>query len=301
MKAKTRITLGWLLGLVPAAILLYAALLKGLDPRLFADQITAHRVTPAAWSAFLAPVVVFLEIAIGLALALRLWPRFTHFAFLAMMIGFIAITAYAWSQGNAKECGCFGRAVGRGPTAVLVQDSLLIVVSLVAMRLERGARTSARLVAAGAVLLLPSLAFSIFGGKMPAQSLVTGIRSGSSLADLPIEDLRRPHTEGWALLLLVGPDCPACREGLPDLSALARNRKDVAVAAVYSGPRQEAMAWRLENLPAFPVAHASARALRAYYRELPTAFLSKDGALVQAWWGRLPHGAEVEAKLPPAS
>ncbi len=70
------------------------------------------------------------------------------------------------------------------------------------------------------------------------------------------------------------------------------------MAAVYSGTRQEAVAWRLKNLPGFPVAHASARALRAYYRTLPATFLLRDGRLQRAWWNRIPDGPEVTALLP---
>ena len=70
-----RFRLGWLLGLIPAAVLLYAGFLKGLDPGLFADQITAHKISPAGWSSTLAHLFIAIELTLGFALLLRFQPR----------------------------------------------------------------------------------------------------------------------------------------------------------------------------------------------------------------------------------
>jgi uncharacterized membrane protein YphA (DoxX/SURF4 family) len=296
--SRAGLWIGWLLGLVPAGVLLYAAFLKGLDPTLFAEQIAAHKITPAAWSPALAHFFIGVELLLGVALVLRLWPRLTHLGFVALMLGFIATTSIAWASGNARECGCFGRAAARGPKAVIIEDAMLIVVSLVCLWLLRKAKTSPRATIAGLVLVLPILAFTALGGRLPADALVTGVTPGTDLSDMQVEDLRTPHTEGWNLLVLVDGDCAACAEAVPRLTALARDRNDLAVAAVFSGTRQEAMAWRLKQLPGFPVAHASPRALRAYYRTLPSAFLLENGCVVRTWWNRIPEGSEVTAFLP---
>lgn len=291
-------TLGWLIGLVPAAVLLYAGVLKGLDPMLFADQIGAHKITPASWAPALAYFFITVELILGIALVFRLWPRLTHAAFVALMLGFTAATAFAWASGNAKECGCFGRAAARGPQAVIIEDAGLILLSLVCFWLLRNVGTPRRAVAAGAALVPFALALTAFGTRLPADSLVTGVRPGTDLSEMPIEDLRASHTEGWDLLVLLDEDCAACGEAVPGLTGLARDRKDLAVAAVFSGTRQEAVAWRLKRLPGFPVAHASPRALRAYYRSLPATFLLRDGRVERLWWGRIPDGSEVTRLLP---
>lgn len=295
---RHRSTIGWLLGLIPAAVLLYAGVMKGLDPALFADQIGAHKVTPQAWSSPLAYVFIAAELLLGIALLFRIWPRLTHLAFVALMLGFIGTTAFAWASGNAKECGCFGRAAARGPQAVLVEDGGLIVVSLVCFWLLRKVKTPRWVVIGGLALTPFALALTIWGAKLPADSLVTGVGRGKDLSEMPIEDLRNPHTQGWSLLVLVDSKCAGCGDAVTRLTELARTRKDLAVAAVFSGTRQEAVAWRLEHLPAFPVAHASPRALRAYYRSLPTVFLLQNGRVERTWWGRIPLGPEVTEILP---
>ncbi len=186
--------LGWLIGLVPAAVLLYAGVMKGLDPLLFAEQISAHKITPAAWSPALAHFFIAVELVVGAALVLRVWPRLSHGAFIALMLGFIAITAIAWAQGNAKECGCFGRAAARGPQAVIIEDAVLVVVSLVCLWLLRKVRTPRWAIVAGLAFILPAVAFTMLGARLPADSLVTGVGPGKDLSEMPIEDLRTPHT-----------------------------------------------------------------------------------------------------------
>lgn len=301
MGEKWRVRIGWALGLLPAAVLLYAGFLKGLDPTLFMDQISAHKVIPASWSPPLAYIFIAVEILIGFALILRLWPRWTHMAFIALMVGFIVVTSIAWAHGNTKECGCFGRAVGRGPMAVIVQDGVLIVVSALALWLLRGTRTRRGPVVLGAVILPLAIAFTALGGRLPADALVTGVRAGTNLADLPLEDLRKPHAEGTTFLVLVDGACKGCDAGVIGLNELARARRDVSFVAVYSGARPEAVAWRIKVLPAYAVAHATPRALRAWYKTLPTCFLMKEGRVIRAFWGRIPSGTELAPLLPSAS
>lgn len=292
--------IGWVLGLIPAGVLLYAAFYKALDPGLFADQITAHKVSPAAWSAFLAYAFVVAELLLGFALVLRIHPRWSHGAFVAMMVGFIVVTGIAWANGNAKECGCFGRAVSRGPLHVILQDSALIVVSVISLLLLRTARTPRRNVMAGIAIAPLLIAFALLGGRLPAQAVATGIRPGYDFSDVAIEDLRASPEIGWHLLAFVDAPCRGCEAGVPALNEVARARRDLHVAAVVPGSRQEAVAWRMKHLPGFPVVHGAARALRAYYRELPTAFLLQDGRVRHVWWGRLPSADEVLSKLPAA-
>lgn len=300
MGQRTRSRIVWALGIVPAAVLLFAAIHKGLDPSLFAEQITAHKVTPPSWSTLLAHLFVAVELIIGGALLSGFKPRWTHLAFILLMLGFIVATAIAWAHGNTKECGCFGRAVGRGPEKVIIQDALLIVLSAVAMILAKGIGTSriARRIAFPWILL--SIAFSAAGARIPADAFVTGLRAGSDMGDLPIEDLRKPHTDGWSFLILLDGGCTACPDAIAPFRDLAKTRKDLAMIAVFSGTRQDAMTWRLQHLPPVAVAHASPRALRAYYREIPSCFLLRDGRLVRAFWNRIPIPAEIEGLLPPA-
>jgi thiol-disulfide isomerase/thioredoxin len=181
---------------------------------------------------------------------------------------------------------------------VIVEDGALIVLSIVTILLWRGFRPPRWSRTATAIIAVPALVFTAFGSRLPADSFVTGISPGTDLSDAAIEDLRTPQSEGTALMVLVDSGCSPCEKEVPLLNEISRARRDVNVFAVYAGTRQDAMAWRLRFLPSFPVAHASARAMRAYYRALPAAFLLRNGRVVRAYWGRIPTLQEVSALLP---
>jgi len=289
-----RHVLAWVIDLLPAGVLFYAVLMKGLDPLLFADQITAHEVSPASWSLFLAYFFIAVELLLALALLLHLWPRVTHGGFILLMLCFIVVTAIAWAHGNAEECGCFGRTVGRGPLLVIIQDAVLIALTSLTAFWSWNAQ-AIRWTRVAFLLLLPFvLAFTAIGAYLPADGWVTGVRPGADLADLPIELPREPYTKGTILLILVDEACTECTDALPRMNEIAKTyRGGIRVAAVYSGNRAEAAKWRMQQLPTFPVVAVTPRVLRAYYRRLPVSFLLNEGKVVRAYWGRIPTAAEL--------
>jgi thiol-disulfide isomerase/thioredoxin len=285
-----------LLALIPAVVLILAAFLKAGDPGLFAEQITAHRVTPASWSPFLAYAFVAGELALAAALLAFVRPRVVFGLTILLMLGFIGVTAWAWAHGNAESCGCFGRLGDRGPGEVIRDDAILIVLSAAGLWLARGVRTRRRQWVALGVLLVPVITLTVFGSSLPLDGVVVGIRPGTSLADLALEGPAPALEEGSVLLVLIGPDCPACEAGVPALKQLAGSAGAPKVLAAFSGAPSAAQVWRLKHLPNFPVAAASPRVLRQYYRRLPATFRLENGIVRQVWWNRIPAAEEVRAR-----
>ncbi len=299
MTSTWRIVVAYILGLFPAAVLAVAAFFKAGDPALFMEQITAHQVTPASWSPFLAYFFVGLELVTAAAFLAFVWPRLVFSGTILLMLGFIGVTAWAWAHGNAEECGCFGRMIDRGPQEVIVKDTLVIVASLIGLYLVRGFRTRRWQWAVAAPLLAVALGLTVFGTALPLDALVVGIGPGSDLSDMAVEGAAGvPIDRGRVLLALVGPACPACDEGIPELKQVASAPDGPQVLAVFPGTRGEATAWRMKHLPNFPVGTSPERVLRQYYRALPAVFLLEDGIVQATWWHRVPEATEVLAASP---
>ncbi len=307
MRFKHRIPAAYLLGLLVAGILAVAAFSKAGDPALFAEQITAHGVTPPSWSPFIAYFFIAVELLAATGFLVFIWPRLVFCGTILMMLVFIVVTALAWSMGNTEGCGCFGRLVERGPQAVIIEDVIVILASLLALWLLRsparerpfgrwlagGVRVPARRWLIAAPLILAAGVLTVFGRALPIDSIVVGLKPGDDLSDLALSGLRFPLDEGWVLVALVGPDCPACDAGVPALKEAAAQAEDLRVVAAHPGVANDAQAWRLRHLPNFPVAYQTPRALRQYYRALPATFLLRDGVIQRVWWGRIPSAAEV--------
>ena len=112
--------LEWLARLVLAAVLLYAAIPKLLDPAAFAKAIDNYRVAfPLIGKGYVYLVAGFLpalELVTGVAL---LWNRTKRAAALMaaiMLVVFIVLITQAVARGLNIDCGCFGA----GKTSKLV-------------------------------------------------------------------------------------------------------------------------------------------------------------------------------------
>ncbi|MBD3235738.1 MAG: hypothetical protein GF330_03455 [Candidatus Eisenbacteria bacterium] len=293
MKRDLRLGIAYLLGLVIAAILAVAAFFKAADPGMFAEQISAYRVTPASWSIYLAYFFVAVELALAAALVAFVWPRLLFAGTILLMLGFIGVTAYAWTHGGSEGCGCFGRLVDRGPFHVIIEDSLIVIASLLCLRWTRGFRTRAWRWALFGILMIPVVVLTVFGPSLPLDSIVIGIGPGSDLSALPIEDAGAPLEEGTVLLVLLDDGCPACQAGLPRLREIASDRRGPRVLAAYAGSAAEAQRWRMRQLPNFRIAHAPQKALRPYYRSLPVTLLLEEGIVQRVWWGHIPAASAI--------
>lgn len=275
-----------------------AAFLKSLDPAAFADQITAHKVTPAAWSPALAWFFIVLEALLAAGLLSFLNPRLGFAGSILLLLGFIGVTGWAWAHGNAEACGCFGRLASRSPSEVIIEDALFLAVAVVGFVLAGRWRRPGRSGVAFALLAPLALALPLAGPHLPADALVTTFRAGEDLSHLAADDLPVSLGEGKVLLVLMGDPCPPCQEGLSRLNEIAGMEGAPSVAAVFAGSRREARAWSLARVPAFGVASAPAKVLRQYYRRLPQVALLEDGIVRRVWRNRIPAWSEVRAALP---
>ncbi len=286
--------LGVLAGIFLGGMLLYASVLKAADPSLFIEQIRGYKIFPA-----LAPlgayVFLWVEFILGWMLVLWVAPRWSLLGCAGLLLFFIAVTAYAWSQGNTEDCGCFGRMGSRPPRDVILED--LAYVALAAFAYWKAPWTSTsrpRWMAYGLVLPL-FLALPWVAPRLPVDSLVTPVRKGYNLETLAADDLKVPLGDGRVFVALVGDKCRPCVEALPMMAELVTREGAPKVTGIFAGDRARKRAWALEHLPAFPLANASEKTLRQYYRTLPVFMLLKEGQVQKVWWNRRPTADEVVA------
>lgn len=286
--------LGSLAGVALGLVFLFAALIKAADPELFATQITGYKLTPESWGLFLAYLLIIVELVLGAAVLLHVAPRLSTVALLLLLVFFIGATAIAWSQGNVKECGCFGRAASRGPLGVIVEDTLFILLGALALKWAKPwasdrARWTAFLIVLPLLVALPWI-----GPRLPVDRWVTAVGPGADLSNMAVDGLKMPIQEGRVLLAFYGPDCDRCVQSLPGLDAIALAEKgNLQVVAVLAGDQRAARAFRIEHVPSFPIGYSPETVLRQYYRQVPVFVLLEDGVVARAWWRQPPEPEEL--------
>ncbi len=131
-KARILPWVGLVIRLVAAGIWLAAGVAKVADLEHFRSQTAAYDVLPHALVGPFAYALPFLEVGLGLYLALGLWIRPAAIVACVLMVVFIAAQAQAWYRGLVLDCGCFGAIAQQkvGLTTIL-RDAALGLPSLV--------------------------------------------------------------------------------------------------------------------------------------------------------------------------
>lgn len=291
--------LGSLSGIALGLVFIAAAGIKATDPGLFATQITSYGFTPASLGPALAYLLILVELVLGVAVVVQVAPRLGTTALLALLGVFIVATAIAWSQGNVRECGCFGRAAARGPLGVILEDILFVALGVLALRFRK-ATAAPRPRWILFLLLLPlTLAAPWVGPRLPVDRWVTPIAPGADLSNMAVDGLKVPLQEGLVFLALLGTDCAPCIAALPTLDEIAQAEKGrVEVVGVLAGDQRAARAFRMDHVPSFALGYSPESILRQYYRKVPVFVLLDAGRVTKAWWQKPPSREEIARYLP---
>ncbi len=118
----------WILG----AVFLAAAFLKAWDINKFTFQINNYQMVPASLQLPAAFFIVALEAFIGIGMITGFKRGFALAAGGGLLVVFLAATGFRWNLLQGHDCGCFGSFDRGGPSAVLWQDSILLLLVILA-------------------------------------------------------------------------------------------------------------------------------------------------------------------------
>ena len=89
------------------ATFVYASYNKILSPADFARIIYGYDLFPAALINLIAIIVPFIELVVGVALIVGLYPRSAVLIVILMLLAFITVLSINIIRGHEFDCGCF--------------------------------------------------------------------------------------------------------------------------------------------------------------------------------------------------
>lgn len=286
-----------ILTIVVGCIILFAAVLKALDPRAFADQIAQYRILPslsflAAWCFIIAETVI----AVGLIAQARV-KIFAPLG-IALLAAFIGITAYGMVSGVTGSCGCFGNLVHRSPEQVIVEDALMIIALLFALLVLRSepARRMRLKIGVVTAAALGMAALTAFGGSLPVDSFVTGLKPGAEFEEWPVEGFTGNLHSGTHVVFLFSLSDPAVETDISIMNTIAQAPEVPSACGFITDGSEELTRLLFQYAPAFNTGAIEPRFARALYRTLPRTFIIKDGVVTHVWQG-IPLPAQVTDAL----
>jgi putative oxidoreductase len=119
-----------LLRLAIAALFLFAAITKLVDPSSFAQQIANYQLTPWPATAGLSVFLPALELCVGIGLLLGRWESGALVWVAILLTMFSGALLSAIVRGLSIDCGCFGRSIeNTGTLWPLIRNLALLVVT----------------------------------------------------------------------------------------------------------------------------------------------------------------------------
>jgi uncharacterized membrane protein YphA (DoxX/SURF4 family) len=120
--------------LLLAGVLLVAGGLKAADPQTAVQAVRAYRLLPSSLQSPIGWGLPFFEIALGLLLAVGIFPRIVSSVSAALLVVFIAAVSSAAARGLSIDCGCFGGGgtVAPGKTkyvSEIIRDVALLILA----------------------------------------------------------------------------------------------------------------------------------------------------------------------------
>ena len=126
--------------LVLAGAFVMAALPKIQDPVAFATSVNAFRVIDSGLSGWVALLLPWLELVIGLGILLPTIRRASGALIALLLLLFIALHTSAWMRGLDISCGCFGAETGESTTDyrwLILRNLLLLGATILVLRQDR--------------------------------------------------------------------------------------------------------------------------------------------------------------------
>lgn len=122
----------WILRLSLAAVFLYAAAGKILDPQAFADTIANYQLLPGAAVNPIALFLPWLEAVCGVLLVAGRWVDGSLLVINGLLLVFIGALAINWYRGIDVACGCFSTPAQGGSNYFfdIARDVIILAIGL---------------------------------------------------------------------------------------------------------------------------------------------------------------------------
>ncbi len=297
-EGRSRLLIGHLARLVLGLVFLLAGVAKAVDPAEFAHEIEGYGLVGPGLSAIAAPLLIAVEMTLGVALLLAFAVPAMAILSSAMILGFLGLKTYSLAAGRTDPCGCFGAYLQTSPGWGIVIDLGFLLAALLAFwgsrRRQAGSGRPALLALAGAGLA--SLGLALASPYLPLDSLVTRLTPGRTLRDLGIEG--KVPGDGARLVALLDLTDPKSGETAALLDAFTSTPGAPTVLALTPSSEEEKSAFTWSANPTFEIQHVDRPILkppgrRPLYRRLPRFFLVISGKVAAVYDGAPPAASDL--------
>ena len=281
MQNRLLTKLAYVFRLLVGGVLLLSGLLKAMHTAAFADLMSQYG---AGWFGYAAPVIIAVELFLGILLFLNARPRL----FAALTVVFIAIVSAIFLYGvlarGITDCGCFGPLtwLNSRPWITFVRNALLIALLLPSLLSEQQGtpltRSSFACMTAVAAMVMFLCGYTMHG----AQCLKTAPKPFRPLplAEHPLAEYVTCHPDSTYMVFAFSYTCPHCLNSIGNVSqfvsmGVVDRVIGLSVKDFFGGER-----FRRLYQPDFPIREISSEQMHRLAPSLPVTFFVHHDTLV---------------------
>lgn len=268
-----------LLGLV----FLVSAYAKAWDAEAFADMLLQYG---PQWFSIGAPIIILIEAILGMALLLRINPKWSAICADAFLIVVSIIFAYGVIEKGIEDCGCFGvfsTLFGGKPWITFARNTLFIAISIPAI-LELPQKTRYVLAKALITIVVASLSCFVCGlsmrksYKLPKIALTKTTNNKSNIME-ELKNIYSFEADSSYIVYLFSFTCPHCQNSFANVEQFQQlHVVDKVIGIAVENQDAQERFYRIYQ-PEIEIITISKDCMSTITSQLPIGLLIKDNSI----------------------
>lgn len=267
-------------------VFLLSGLLKAIDTAAFADLMSEYGAT---WFGFVAPLIIFVEIFLGVMFVFGFYPKQIAWATFIFLLAVSAIYLYGVTSRGITNCGCFGPItwLNSKPWLTFMRNGILLgmlVPTLIRPQDKSPAITipSVIFMAVIAVIVMFMCGFSMHGAKcLQKQNVFQPI----ALAESPLSEYVTVHPDSTYFVFAFSYSCPYCQNSIGNVNqyvTMGMVDRVIGITVEDSVARE-----RFDRLfdTNFEIGEISKLSMYRLTNTLPTTFFIRHDSIVSQYTG----------------
>ena len=275
-----------ILRLFVGLVFLLSGLLKAIDTAAFANLMSEYGAT---WFGYAAPVIIFVEIFLGVMLVFDFYAKPVSWATTIFLLAVSSIYLYGVTARGITNCGCFGPItwLNSMPWLTFTRNGILLgmlVPTLVCPQEKSTAITipSVVFMAVIAVAVMFMCGFSMHGAKcLQKQHTFQPI----PLQESPLSEFVTTRSDSTYLVFAFSYSCPYCQNSIGNVNQyVPMGMADRVIGLAVEDTVARARFERLFDVD-FEIQEIPAMQMYRLSNTMPTTFLIRHDSIVNQYTG----------------
>ncbi len=279
-----------ILSIIVGIVFIFSGLVKLLDVSAFQNLIIQYGLS---FFQYLAPLIILLEILLGLALLLGIYQRITAIATICLLLVFTGAYTYGYLVYAVEDCGCFGNLVKSTPAITYTRNVILIVLLVMIAFLDKTIINSVPQwkVIIMLAIMIPSIFASGMTFRIKRNHNDSHPFEGMNISETPLKKIIGTDDKS-KLVLFMSYQCQHCWNSIENYKAYVENGfVDTALCyALCSTTQSGTDSIALLFKESYPEVNSQEiiRDSVAFVEATPTAFFIEDNRVTKIVMGGLP-------------